>query len=248
VHFGAPDWETKEATEETRFKFRVYQRPAVKAALRNAFGGLCAYCETYYLPGSPGAAEHYRPKGAVDTETQRGRKPGYYWLAATWENLLPSCERCNTAERHEHGDGTVRTSGKGNAFPLEDEISRATMPGDETHERPLLLHPYYDEPDAHLEFVEEGYLRPRNGSPKGRTTIDVLGLNRTHLLNARRDRLTVLEAALTRIEKLAIRMDQYPADASFRADHETELAELERMLKPGQVYSALVAQRVGASA
>ena len=61
--------------------------------------------------------------------------------------------------------------GQGNAFPLPTEKRRGHRPGEERQERPLLLHPYFDEPKDHLEFVwdvgpvEDGHIRPRrNGS------------------------------------------------------------------------------------
>lgn len=50
--------------------------------------------------GAPLDVEHFRPKSEideVDPATFRpvpGRAPtapGYYWLAAAWSNLLPSC-------------------------------------------------------------------------------------------------------------------------------------------------------------
>jgi hypothetical protein len=111
----------------------------------------------------------------------------------------------------------------------------------------LLLHPYYDRPDHHLEFVEEGYMRARRDSPRGKTTIEVLGLNRRGLMEARRDRLVTVDAALVRIRRLEDRIEQYPADASFRIELRQELDDLQAMLEPGQAYSALVAHRVGAA-
>ena len=50
--------------------------------------------------------EHYRPKARVSTE--QGDKPGYYWLAARWENLLPSCTDCNSPRKQVMAGVTVR--------------------------------------------------------------------------------------------------------------------------------------------
>jgi uncharacterized protein (TIGR02646 family) len=239
-HYGSPE------TRDTPFDgFAVYRSKPVKAALEDAFGMLCAYCETNYQAGSPGDVEHYRPKSAVITPT--GKKRGYWWLASTWENLLPSCKRCNSRERHKHGRGPVRVSGKGTHFPLVDEDARATAPGEEAQEEPLLLHPYYDDPNEHLEFVEEGLLRPRQGSVRGRETIELLGLNRDGLLQARRDHLVTVEAHIARIIRAEERMEKYAEDDSFREERDREVAELARLLERGQRYSTMVAQRIRAA-
>jgi hypothetical protein len=244
-HFGAADWQTREADKRTRFTFKAYKQPAVKRALHAVFKGACAYCEFVYAPGTPGHVEHYRPKGAVDTPTQKGVKPGYYWLAATWENLLPACPRCNTEEHHLQPDGQVRKTGKGNQFPLADEAARAREPGDEAGEEPLLLHPYYDEPADHLEFVDE-LVRARDDSPRGAATIETMGLNRRDLLDERRGHLCIVDAFLTRVAEAEADMAKYPDDPAYRARRELGIAELERLMAAGERFSALVAQRVGA--
>ncbi len=244
MHFTAHDWRAKEADPKTRFRFAAYRDRSVKATLHATFHGLCAYCETPYPASYVGDVEHYRPKAAVDTPTERGRRPGYYWLASTWENLLPSCARCNRPAGGEHGDGPPRTSGKGNAFPLEVEADRATAEGEEARERALLLHPYYDDPDRHLAFVEEGLVRAH--TPKGTETIRVLGLNRRGLLERRRTQRKLVEAALLRIEKLDLRCARYPDDPSFAEDLRAEIADLKAMQRPGQPYSAVVRHGVRA--
>jgi uncharacterized protein (TIGR02646 family) len=90
----------------------VYKDGAVKAALDAMFHGKCAYCEFMYIGGMPVDIEHFRPKGAVIVGGKM-RKPGYYWLAAKWENLLPSCIDCNRKRDQELQDGTVRTGRQG---------------------------------------------------------------------------------------------------------------------------------------
>ena len=84
------------------------------------------------------AVEHYRPKGEV-LEGNLRLRPGYYWLAATWDNLLPSCTDCNSPRRQEESGGTVRVRGKGKYFPLAKGSRRAKSPGAESRENPLLL-------------------------------------------------------------------------------------------------------------
>src|SRR4051794_32743307 len=77
------------------YGYRVYRADEIKQALNEAFGFKCAYCESFYEATAPVDVEHYRPKGEIVTSTGRTLRPGYYWLAAEWGNLLPSCIDCN---------------------------------------------------------------------------------------------------------------------------------------------------------
>ena len=69
----------------------------VKDALNKIYKNKCAYCETQINRTSTNI-EHYRPKSL------------YYFLAYSWDNLLPICNMCN--------------SKKSNRFELEDETKR----------------------------------------------------------------------------------------------------------------------------
>jgi len=85
--------------------FRAYKNDDVKLALDRLFHGKCAYCESVYASTAPMDVEHWRPKGQIKRLTKTGKetalKPGYYWLAAEWTNLLPSCIDCNR-QRNQH--------------------------------------------------------------------------------------------------------------------------------------------------
>lgn len=142
----------------------------------------CAYCEVFYrISAREGDVEHFRPKGRVRDQNRQivkvmvdGRKqnhPGYWWLAYEPTNLLPSCSLCNR-------------TGKGDYFPLEQGANYALVPGEESQERPLLVHPGIDNPDDHLSLdAQFGILIPL--SVKGQQTIDTFLLNREDLLQAR---------------------------------------------------------------
>ena len=93
--------------------YKAYKNPDIRAALEEAFGGKCAYCETYYAATQPVAIEHYRPKGEVTIDGKRV-PPGYYWLASEWTNLLPSCTDCNSPRKQDLPEES-RTAGKANA-------------------------------------------------------------------------------------------------------------------------------------
>jgi uncharacterized protein (TIGR02646 family) len=241
AHFTSPDWQSK-----ATFKFSAYQHEEVRETLFEAFQGVCAYCEA---PVPSIEVEHYRPKGAVQTETEK-RSPGYYWLASSWENLLPSCHQCNTDLWTAHPDGKRRKSGKGIRFPLEDESKRATKAGEERHERPLLLHPYHDHPAEHLEFVEEGVVRARVGadgtpSVRGEATIALLGLDRRGLADARRDRHLIVQVTLKALREAQRRHREDPDDEEAAAEHQQRIAELGQLLAPKAGFSGMAAQCAG---
>ncbi len=240
AHYSAPDWREKDS-----FPFRVYQRKEVRDALYEAFGGVCAYCEA---PVPSVQVEHFRPKGRIRTEAGAS-PPGYYWLASSWENLLPSCHDCNTEIWKMYPDGTWHKAGKGNWFPLEDESARATAPGEESRERPLLLHPYKDEPADHLEFVEEGVLRARKGadgvpSPRGHATIELLGLNHRGLAEARRKHLLLVEVTREKTLEAERRWKEDPDDEVLARKYRSCVGELEELMDRRSGFSALTAERL----
>jgi uncharacterized protein (TIGR02646 family) len=236
AHFTASDGARR------KFDFKIYRDQAVSDALLQAFDYVCAYCES---PTGKIEIEHYRPKSAVRTDA--GLRPkGYYWLAATWENLLPSCHECNQ-ELWENGPGGPRyKSGKGNWFPLADESARATSEREELRERPLLLHPYFDEPADHLEFLDGGDVQARkdaNGvpSPQGEETICILGLNRHGLPQARKAWLLNLKYVERDLYRARRRWQRRQDEASAET-YRDRLAEYESFLKRGKGYSAVAAQ------
>jgi hypothetical protein len=124
----------------TNFKFEAYKQPALKVALYEIFHGKCAYCEVDYAASQPGDVEHFRPKARV-REGNKANRTGYYWLAADWRNLLPSCRDCNCQRRYKFPNGRVVLRGKGDQFPLLNPKKRGKRPGGERYERPLLLNP-----------------------------------------------------------------------------------------------------------
>ena len=165
----------------TKFPFyaRIYAAESVKETLKRAQYGKCCYCESKFLSTSYGAVEHFRPKrGVQQNERQDLQYPGYYWLAYDWNNLLFSCERCNTSHKR-------------NLFPLLDETKRAVSHHDDiTKERPLLINPAQEDPRKHLHFLGEAVI---GDTDKGRQTIRTLCLMRKDLRNERRSHLSILK-------------------------------------------------------
>jgi hypothetical protein len=157
------------------FEFKAYKSADVKTLLFQDFFDKCAYCESRYVTTAPVDVEHYRPKGRVKEEGDA--HSGYWWLAMSWDNLLPACIFCN---RHNgqvtptppkpstkagghpaeikldeitgnFNSSLLLTTGKGDSFP----ISKTRLPSeslDYDSEDALLLDPCRDNPEKHLHF------------------------------------------------------------------------------------------------
>lgn len=175
------------------FDRALYGDPEVREALRRAQHGKCAFCEAKITHVMYGDVEHYRPKGGF----MRGgslQRPGYYWLAYAWDNLVLACQLCN--QRH-----------KRNAFPLAGGSRRArSHRGDVAKEAPRFVHPAQEDPSAVIGFHEH-VAYAVGGDRRGRETIRGLGLNRAEI---RGDRERFLEK-LRVIRDLAAAVPPSPA-------------------------------------
>lgn len=242
AHFNKP------ANRGRNFEFEAYKEPDVVEALMKLFYGKCAYCESI-LATQPPDLEHYRPKSAV-LENGKLKKPGYYWLAAEWTNLLPSCIDCNRF-RHYIGGGKAQEGGKGNSFPLLDPVKRWKSPRQGNQEQPLLLDPCRDFPEKHLDFLEEraGAVIPANdgshhGDLRGRTTIDVFGLNRPGLVQARKATLKIFKGHLTALRKESTAAQKNPKSRHHRIRLQGRRKELRELLTRDTQYLGMLRQLV----
>ena len=155
------------------------------------FYGKCAFCEQKIIADQYGDIEHYRPKNKVSDENFEPVKieddgeekdhPGNYWLCYNWKNLLPSCQLCNRIKIKPDG----KTIGKHTRFPVRG--FRARNPGEESQEEPLLINPVFDDPSEYLQIDSNGVMSARNDSDRGRTCIEILGLNYRGLPDERRE-------------------------------------------------------------
>ncbi len=165
-----------------RFRFTfdptIYGDPTVRAALIAAQHGKCCFCET--IVREEGDVEHFRPKGGFkQSKSGRLEKPGYYWLAYDWDNLLLACSICN--QRYKQA-----------RFPLTNPVRRAANHHqDVLQEEPLLIHPAQTDPFPYVGFRQE-IAYAKDGNRCGKTNIEVLGLNRANLIESRRDHLSHL--------------------------------------------------------
>lgn len=160
------------------FDAALYGDPTVKQALVAAQHGKCCFCERKI--GGEGDGEHFRPKASFcQGEGHPLERPGYYWLAYEWDNLLLACTICNQRFKR-------------SLFPLLDPAKRArNHHGDVTQERPLFLHPAQEDPADFIGFRQEVAYAKR-GNRRAKETIKALGLNREVLSEERRDHLSRL--------------------------------------------------------
>jgi uncharacterized protein (TIGR02646 family) len=211
------------------YEFSAYKGDDVVAALRDLFNKKCAYCESQFEAVAPVDIEHYRPKGGVKGDKTH---PGYWWLAASWDNLLPSCIDCNR-ERYQHVatkgmtqrdlDAVKRIlSGKKNAFPIAGTRARKHT-DNHAAEDPLLIDPTRRDPEQHLSWEELTYqghadalsiVSPKRvgGAPDryADESIAIYGLNRRGLVERRTALLLSLKTEAARIESLAIATASLP--------------------------------------
>jgi len=234
--------------QDKAFPFKAYKHKDVLQALECLCHGKCAYCESLYGPVHPADIEHYRPKGAVVIDGELC-KPGYYWLAATWSNLLPSCIDCNRARTQTFPNADRYLSGKANKFPIANEASRAKRPGQEAREERLLLHPGLDNPEQHLEFKDKGEVYPRAddaGVPNlmGPTSMEVYGLNRKRLVDARASVQVRVEALIVNAQKLTLTLDSRPDDENIADVLRDIFTQLKSCTLPIQAYTGMCRQMI----
>ncbi len=253
----------KDPAADFTFTFSAYKDKEVKTALEKLFHGKCAYCETRYTGLQPVDVEHWRPKGLAIGRRGEEMKPGYYWLAAEWHNLLPSCIDCNRSRNHTvPPDGERINLGKLNQFPLADENKRwrehlVPDPG----EQPLILDPCRDQPEEHLRFTAEGVaaareVDPGQPSPIGEESIRVYALNRGGLVLERQEvlkliqrrKLTILKLMeiQDRIERLAVADQQEREEVLLLVEEllEREMIELREFMRPEKPFSLMVTEVV----
>jgi len=257
----AVEYYSSEKYDGTSFPFKVYSDTSVKEALIRLFKGKCAYCESTFLHVYSGDIEHFRPKGEI-SEATPNTKPGYYWLAADWNNLLLSCRNCNQKLTHTiYGIEDKKTMGKMNQFPLSDStkyIRTHTDPNGITEEEPyrLLLNPCMENPEQHLEYGEEGVIRSKkdaygNPSIKGKASIEVYVLQRVPLVQARAKLLIEIQAQVQRVKEAVKNyndsLNELNTSKNFYFEKilKRELESLKSFLHPNEQYLGLARQIIG---
>jgi hypothetical protein len=241
---------------EFKFNFTAYTKKPLKRALTVLFHGKCAYCESRYAGSQPMDVEHWRPKGKVDAPS--GEYPGYYWLAASWANLLPSCIDCNRSRTQY--DSYLKTElnlGKETQFPVldDDYLVKRDRPhsydedGTGGSEVPLLVNPCLDDPSLYFHY-RDGLVLPKpeltgDELAKAENSIIVYALNRSALVY---DRLAVVRLIDQRIFTLEclMKIDSSATSPTVKLILDELIAHevdcLVEMKKPAKVFSAMVTQ------
>jgi uncharacterized protein (TIGR02646 family) len=239
------------------FRFSAYSDRTVKDALIELFRGKCAYCESLFLHVYSGDVEHFRPKGAISGVNTE--KPGYYWLAANWENLLLSCRNCNQKLKHlTYGESVKKTMGKMNQFPLSDETKRARFHVDaiflEDKVR-LIINPCTENPEKYFKYhVRTGVIKAKSTSKKKKvmanTSIDVYVLQRVPLVQARERKSIEIKAQMQRIKESLKNVSKHidSNDNAIKLYYNRilrkELKKLNGFLSPNAEYLGLARQMI----
>lgn len=157
---------------------RIWSRMTRTAheALRQAFRGKCAYCESVIGITADLVVDHFRPKSGA-TDVGGSASPDHYqWLTLEWLNHYASCPACNRAKRA--------------IFPVIGERARPLTPIEIVidTETPFLVDPCRDDPQEHLSFSADGTVRAL--TERGVATIRILNLNRAPLVRERLETYT----------------------------------------------------------
>lgn len=259
------DPESGRAADETRknvaaaaagadFTFTVYKHRDIKVVFHRLFHGKCAYCESRYVAATPMDVEHYRPKSSVQAWGDHPAAGGYYWLAADWDNLLPSCADCNRRrEQFDLTDGADGPKlGKQAIFPVADETKRWAAPDAANEEQPLLLHPTVDDDvESLLRFREDGFVEAAPAlagldAARVDTSILVYGLNRPGLVLERLAQVKLLQHKMAVIDKVVEIIDAAHGDQATLDLAEDLLqfllADLRTFQEPHRPYSTAARQ------
>ncbi|WP_431241479.1 AAA family ATPase [Flavobacterium sp. P21] len=177
--------EFENSTRQHRLNFNLSFNPQIKEALMHYFYQKCVYCETRLDAAEQATIDPFRPRnGARGLDNKKYAPDHYWWLAYDWDNMMLSRNTCNTKYKRD-------------LFPLTDERLRAEVyaVGDMLlREEAPLIDPCIEHPEEHLKFEDNGMVVPH--TPKGKATIEILGLNRSGLVRQRGDKARELHLKL----------------------------------------------------
>jgi len=186
----------------------VIEGKDVVAALRALFFDKCAYCETLVGRDDRVPSRHRPPEEAVQLDGTVSRDH-YWWMAYDWENLYLVCPTCR--------------SNKGRLFPTNSGRVRSENRDwvDLILEQPLLIDPCHHDPAEDLGYQHDGTLVGLTA--RGTTTIDVLGLNRPDLVEARAAAVREVWEAIDRLPVSKRQGSMPPAVTKLVADRQPYL-------------------------
>jgi len=157
---------------------------SLKWTLKQIYHEKCAFCESY-IKNNFGDIEHFRPKNSSDKKTEKCDKShSYYWLAFSWDNLLPCCSRCNGKKSNCFDIKGKRVKyEKEELADLHNKIEQYNK-----DEEPKLLHPEYDSFESDIRFSKYGEIESKN--ERVNYTVKICDLNREKLKDSRKTIVT----------------------------------------------------------
>ncbi len=221
-----------------------YAPKEVKNKLILIFGNKCAFCECNTSFGAHCDTEHFRPKSF------------YYWLAFEWTNFLLSCQVCNRDYKksifdilHGNNKAILPNVDFGDVESIEAFFKSCHIRELEKVEGGgrVLLHPVLDNPNEHLEFQKNGRVVPKNGSIKGKNSIEVYGLDdweyekdKKGKNGKRKDLITERKKIIDQVEgELEHAMTHYRDDDRLYQDIRNINVKLIREIKNNEPFSAV---------
>lgn len=238
--------------------YSFYSDPTVKRQLIEEHHGKCAFCECFIMDSDVGDVEHYRPKAEItvakhaEPSGEEGvtTHPGYFWLSQTWSNLLLSCKQCNQAY-------------KGNLFDVfpGGMVGQAGVPYPRLSpaggtEYPYLINPAVGaiNPRDFIRFqaasgkaIVLNFEAPNPdqlfGMACAQRTIEIVGLNRPRLVQARVRHLVFLRGLFALVVNGGIHPQGGPLHVvNFRPVNDAgadALTMLKWSMTPAAEFSAL---------
>ena len=210
-------------TRKFKLDSAIYAHKTVKDKLQLIQHNKCCFCESRIDHISFGDVEHFRPKAGYRQKASDSlARPGYYWLAYEWNNLLLSCQLCNQRFKR-------------NLFPLSENSQRAKTHKDDLRaESPLFINPTTSNPEQHISFRAE-IPYSIDGNSQAQTTISSLGLDREALNEQRRDRLAKLKVLFDLVQLAKTQSDNQALQALAVEARQ----ELNQAIIPSAEYSAM---------
>ena len=201
-----------------KFDFRLYRHPNVKEALEELFNGKCAFCESKSRTTVPLEVEHFRPKQRCLDQHGNHFPLHYFWLASEWRNFYSICTECNRAKK--------------TRFPISGERASVDNPVYDPQELFEIESPLLLDPCREKDFPEQQFVYSENGeissdTERGRMTIEVFGLNRSALVEARKRNLEGLQGHIANVEQLISDMD----DGRTAFDEKKIAKQVDRVLR-----------------
>ena len=184
----------------------------------------CCYCEQY-IPeeGHAKAVEHFAPKSVF--KAQRNH----------WSNLLLACSQCNGKKADQFPEMLTDNPNEVKLIYLKRTNQKGT-----SKKVSALIDPTREtNPEAHLTYRVDlpddewlaGQIYPRNGSPQGKATISVIGLDQSFFLRLRKNHFRFLVITYFNLEEASEQGNQNMVQAL--------LERFENLISCGGVFAGL---------